>query len=73
MNKIKVLYSPSEKRVIYNDGLGSITLQLNDNFEVVKNIHEAPIDIETMSKSFSNTGIGFISREIEKYWHELKQ
>jgi len=52
-----MLYSPSTKRAIYYYNNYAVTSVIDNNYRVVQNIHSAPIDIDTMSESFSNTEI----------------
>ena len=63
-NKMKILYSPSTRRAIYYYGDYAITSIVDDNYRVEQNLHSAPIDLETMSESFSNQSI----KDWEERW-----
>ena len=63
-NKIRILYSPSTRRAIYYYNGFSVTSEVDDEYKVVENIHSAPIDLETMSQSFSNESI----KDWEERW-----
>ena len=69
-----VMYSPSERKVCAQIGPGMCgTLVLNENYEADTDpIHAAPIDVRTLSESFTNEEItDWEEREIE-LWTDLK-
>ena len=53
----KYMFSEKSDRIIFDTEFGSVTQELSrsgDGRRTGQNIHSAPIDIQTMSKSFSN-------------------
>ena len=54
---MKILYSRSTNRAIYYYGSGCTTSIVDEQYHAVAHIHHAPIDLRTMSQSFSNSEI----------------
>ena len=69
-----IMFSPSTMRVCTPFSAGvQATLQLNENFEADgKPLHTAPIDVETLSESFSNENITDWERRSIDSWTDLK-
>ena len=63
-SRIRILYSPSTSRVIYYYNGFAVTSIVTDYYQVVENLHSAPIDLETMRESFSNQEI----KDWEERW-----
>lgn len=69
-----VLFSPSTKRVIWSTGNTCVTGQLDDGFMDHNYIHQAPIGLFEMSRSFTNAQINdWQSRVVNQLWTELKE
>ena len=63
-NKMRILYSPSTNRAIYYYGSYAVTSIVDNDYKVEQNLRSAPIDLETMSESFSNQEI----KDWEERW-----
>jgi hypothetical protein len=66
-----ILFSPSTKRVIWNNGAMTFTTQLSEDFSPEKHIHAAPIDEDSMAEAFTNEEIGDFEERSINLWTDL--
>lgn len=70
---LPVLHSPSTNRVIYDTINGSITVEISKESDIIvaNPVHSAPIDMYSMSKSFTNEDVNDWETKTINKWNDL--